>query len=62
MVVNKVIPIALCFIICRLYANNKSGNKIVVEVAGESTKSSFEAFRRVYFDQNKSYILSGEFL
>jgi len=42
----------------RLYSNNNSGKKIVVEVLGES-KFVFEAHRRVYFDPIKSYIISG---
>lgn len=44
----------------RSYANNKSVNKIVIEVNGESSKLNFEAYRRVYFDPSKSYILSGK--
>lgn len=44
-----------------MYANNKSGNKIIVEVAGESSKLNFEVTRRLHFDPCKSYILSGEF-
>ncbi|XP_022166567.1 fatty acid synthase-like, partial [Myzus persicae] len=43
----------------RSYANNKTGNKIIVEVTGESPRLNFAAYRRVYFDPSKSYILSG---
>ncbi|XP_060865504.1 fatty acid synthase-like [Metopolophium dirhodum] len=43
----------------RSYTNNKTGKKIVVEVTGESQRLNFSAYRRVYFDPSKSYILSG---
>eukprot|EP00102_Acyrthosiphon_pisum_P027204 XP_016664414.1 PREDICTED: fatty acid synthase [Acyrthosiphon pisum] len=43
----------------RSYASNKTGNKIIVEVTGESPRLNFPAYRRVYFDPSKSYILSG---
>ncbi|XP_060836830.1 fatty acid synthase-like isoform X2 [Rhopalosiphum padi] len=43
----------------RSYATNKTGNKIIIEVSGDSPILNFAAYRRVYFDPSKSYILSG---
>ncbi|XP_050064418.1 fatty acid synthase-like [Aphis gossypii] len=43
----------------RSYSNNKTGKKIIVEVSGETPTVNFAAYRRVYFDPSKSYILSG---
>ncbi|VVC37697.1 Acyl transferase/acyl hydrolase/lysophospholipase,Acyl transferase,GroES- [Cinara cedri] len=43
----------------RSYSNNKTGKKIIVEVAGEFSKIDFEVYRRLYFDPSKSYILAG---
>lgn len=48
------------FVSHRSYANNKIGNKIIIEVSGETPSVNFAAYRRVYFDPSKSYILSGK--
>jgi len=44
----------------RLHASYKSAHKMIVEVAGVTSKVNYEAYRRVYFDPSKSYIFSGE--